>query len=230
MERKNCYVLVIQKYFMKWTEAFPIPDEKAVTVAHVVATEWVCCFRMPYSLHSDQGCNFESEVLQEMCYLFDFEKTHTTPFRPQSDGQVEHFNATLQEILASTAERCHWDKDLMIPYTVMAYRVTKHSATGFTPNYMMFGREISEPVDLVAGLPPDSDPAPPAPEYVLQMHERLELAHKITREALGESVTCAKRQCDKNACHTQYKVRDVVWYLVKGTHHVKNKIKKFLPS
>ena len=33
------------------------------------------------------------------------------------------------------------DWDLMILYAVMAYRTTKHSATGFTPNFMMFGRE-----------------------------------------------------------------------------------------
>ena len=229
-ERKNSYVLVIQEYFTKWTEAFAIPDEKAVTVAQVVATEWVCRYGMPHSLHSDQGRNFESEVFQEMCRLFGIEKTHTTPFRPQSDGQVERFNATLQKILASTAERCHWDWDLMIPYAVMAYRSTKHSATGFTPNFMMFGREISEPVDLVAGLPPDSEQSSSAPEYVQQMRERLKLAHDITREALGESVTRAKRQYDKNACHTHYKVGDAVWYLIKGTRHVKNKVKKFLPS
>lgn len=75
----------------------------------------------------------------------------------------------------------------MIPYAVMAYRATKHRATGFTPNYMMFGREISEPVDLVAGLPPDSDPVTSAPEYVLQMRQRLELAHSITRFSLPDS-------------------------------------------
>lgn len=229
-ERKNSYILIIQEYFTKWTEAFAIADERAETVANIVATEWVCRYGMPHSLHSDQGRNFESAVFKEMCHLFGIEKTHTTPFRPQSDGQVERFNATLQKILASTAEHCHWDWDLMIPYAVMAYRATKHSATGFTPNFMMFGREISEPVDLVAGLPPDSDHASSVPEYVQQMRERLELAHNITREALGESVQRAKRQYDKNACHTQYKVGDAVWYLVKGTRYAKNKVKKFLPS
>ncbi|XP_024116492.1 uncharacterized protein LOC112138149 [Oryzias melastigma] len=101
---------------------------------------------------------------------------------------------------------------------------------GFTPNFMMFGREISEPVDLIAGLPPDSDNALSAPEYVQQMRQRLELAHQITREVLGESVTRAKRHYDKNACHTQYKVGDAVWYLIKGARRVKNKVKKFLPS
>ncbi|CAI5656958.1 unnamed protein product [Oreochromis niloticus] len=204
--------------------------ERAATVAEVIASEWVCCYGIPQAVHSDQGCDFESEVFQGVCSLFGIDKTHKTPFQPQSDGQVERFNATLQKILASTAEHCHWDWDLMIPYAVMAYRATKHSATGFTPNFMMFGRELSEPVDLVAGLPPDPDNQPSAPEYVQQMLERLELAHLITREALRESVMRTKRQYDKNCCHTQYKTGDPVWYLIKGTRHIKNKVKKFLPS
>ena len=171
-ERHNRYVLVIQDYFTKWVEAFPLPNEQAVTVAEVLASEWVCRYGAPQTLHSDQCRNFESEVFQEMCKLFGIDKTHTTPFRPQSDGQVERFNATLQNILATTAERCHWDWNLMIPYAVMAYRATKHSSTGFTPNCMMFGREVSEPVDLVSSLPPDPEPAPSAPEYVQHLQER----------------------------------------------------------
>ncbi|KAL1265477.1 hypothetical protein QQF64_003504 [Cirrhinus molitorella] len=74
-----------------------------------------------------------------MCELLDIDKTHTTPFRPQSDSQVERFNGTLQKILATTSERCHREWDLMVPYAVMAYRATKHSPTGFTPNMMLFG-------------------------------------------------------------------------------------------
>lgn len=229
-ERKNCYVLVIQDYFTKWVEAFPLPNEKAETVAEVLASEWVCRFGAPHTLHSDQGRNFESEVFQRMCSLFGIEKTHTTPFRPQSDGQVERFNSTLQKILATTAERCHWDWDLMIPYAVMAYRSTRHNATSLTPNFMMFGREVCEPVDLVTGLPPDSEDARTAPEYVQRLRGRLELAHQIARNALGGSVERAKRQYDKNCCRTQYQVGDAVWYLIKGTRKVRNRVKKFLPS
>ena len=83
---------------------------------------------------------------------------------------------------------------------------------------------------MVAGLPPDPDITPTGPEYVQHLRERLELAHQIVREALGESVQCAKRQYDKNCCHTQYHVGDAVWYLIKGTRKVKNKVRKFLPS
>lgn len=46
---------------------------------------------------------------------------------------------------------------------------------------MMFGREVSELMDLVVGLPLDPDTAPSAPVYVQQLIEHLELAHQVTR-------------------------------------------------
>lgn len=42
---------------------------------------------------------------------------------------------------------------VMIPYTVMAYCTTKHSFIGLTPNMMLFGCDIIEPISLIASLP-----------------------------------------------------------------------------
>ena len=66
-------------------------------------------------------------------------------------------------------------------------------------------------------LPPDPEPAPSAPDYFQHLRERLELAHQITSDALGESVKHAKRQHDKNFFRTHYNFGDAVWYLIKGT-------------
>ena len=85
-----------------------------------------------------------------------------------------------------------WESHATILYAVMAYRATKHSASGFTPNFMMFGREVSELLDMVAGLPPDSDTATSVPEYVKHLREHPEMLsvspwnvrrHKMTRSA-----------------------------------------------
>ena len=97
--RGNRYVLVISDYFTKRTESYAIPDQTATTIAEKVASEFVSCFGVPRQIHSDQGTNFESNVMAEICKLLGIEKTRTTPLHPKSDGQVERFNRTLVEML-----------------------------------------------------------------------------------------------------------------------------------
>ncbi|PIK39039.1 Retrovirus-related Pol polyprotein from transposon [Apostichopus japonicus] len=98
--RGNRYVVVIADYFTKWTEAFAIADMEAETVARVLVEEFICRFGVPEELHTDQGRQFESELFQHMCRLLDIHKTRTTPFHPQSDGMVERFNRTLEDMLS----------------------------------------------------------------------------------------------------------------------------------
>jgi hypothetical protein len=43
-EHYNRYILVVQDYFTKWMEAYPLPNDQAVTVAEVLTAEWVCCY------------------------------------------------------------------------------------------------------------------------------------------------------------------------------------------
>ena len=57
-DRLNKYVLVVGDYFTKWTEAFPLPDMEAVTVARRLV-EFICRIGTPEYLHTDQGRNFE---------------------------------------------------------------------------------------------------------------------------------------------------------------------------
>lgn len=83
-------------------------------------------------------------------------------------------------------------------------------------------------MDLVAGLPPDLEHHPTAPEYVQQMWEQLELAHQITREALGDSVTRERDGTTRTAAIHSTKLETLCG--ISGTRHVKNKVKKFLPS
>lgn len=53
----------------------------------------------------------------------------------------------------------------MIPYAVMAYRGTRHISPGLSPNMMLFEREITEPIDLVVGPPPDYDDVDGVPKH-----------------------------------------------------------------
>ena len=51
--------------------------------------EMFCWFSLPEKLHSDQGSQFEGEVVTQLCRLLAIEKTRTTQYHPQSDGLVE---------------------------------------------------------------------------------------------------------------------------------------------
>ena len=85
----NCYILVGCDYFTRWVEAYAIPNQEAKTIARKLTDELFFRFGPPEQLHSDQGRNFESDVIKEVCNLLGVHKTRTTAYHPQSDGLVE---------------------------------------------------------------------------------------------------------------------------------------------
>ncbi len=63
----NGYLLVMVDLFSKWAEAAPLPNQKARAVADAIINHWVSRFGVPDSVHSDQGSNFESRLVYEVC-------------------------------------------------------------------------------------------------------------------------------------------------------------------
>lgn len=82
-------VLVMTDVFTKFTQAIPTRDQKASTVAQVLVKEWFYGFGVTARLHSDQGRNFESTLIQQVCDLYGIQKTRTTPYHPQEMGSVK---------------------------------------------------------------------------------------------------------------------------------------------
>jgi hypothetical protein len=64
---------------------------------------------------------------------FSIDKTRTTAFRPQSDGLVERFNRTLEDILSKYVSQNQKDWDEQLPWALMAYRSSEHDTTKFSP-------------------------------------------------------------------------------------------------
>lgn len=118
----NRYILVVADYFIKWTECFAMPNMESKTVATKIVEEVITRLGVPDTIHSDQGRQYESELFQETCKLLDIQKTHTTPYHPQSDGMVERFNRTLTTMLSAFVNEHHSDWDVHLPYVMMAYR------------------------------------------------------------------------------------------------------------
>ena len=66
-EAENLYVMVASDYFTTWVEVYAIPNQEAITVARKLTDEIFCRFSPPKELHSDQGQQFESDLMKEIC-------------------------------------------------------------------------------------------------------------------------------------------------------------------
>ena len=206
----NKYILVVSDYFTKWTEALPLPNIEACTVAKILVDEILCRFGIPQKIHSDQGRQFESNLFREMCKLLGIDKTRTTPYHPQSDGMVERFNRTLATMLTAYVSTNQRDWDDQLPYVMMAYRSAEHETTGMSPNMLMFGREVSTPLDLMFELLQLSKPIPNN-QWVWELRDKIESAHKLVRQYTQQSMHRQKRLRDSRTSYETFSVGDQVY-------------------
>lgn len=82
-------VLVMTDIFTKYTLPVATRGQQAETVAQVLVVEWFCKFEAPAPIHLDQGRNFESALIQQLCCLYGVEKSHTAPYHPAGNGQFQ---------------------------------------------------------------------------------------------------------------------------------------------
>ena len=181
----NKYILMLIYQFTKWLEAYPLADQTAERVARATIDNFISRFGCPLQIHTDQGTNFTSSLFTAVCKLLDIAKTRTTPYRPCSNGQVERYNRTLLQLI-----RCHlkgniteWDEDL--PILTGAIRSLPNRSTGLTPNLMMLGREVRQPVDLVFNFKESSVQNEQPPEYARILKERMIRVHSLARDNIG---------------------------------------------
>ena len=85
------------------------------------------------------------------------DKIRTTPYRASTNGAVEWFHRTLNAMLGRVVSENQLDCDVKLPGVMAAYRASRHDATGYSPNFLMFGRELRAPIDIVLGGPSGSE-------------------------------------------------------------------------
>ena len=211
-ENGNKYIVVICEYFTKWVVAVALPNQTAQTVADALMVHYISIFGIPRQIHSDQGTNFQSHLFAELSKLLGMSKSRTVPYRANSDGLVERWNRSVQQMLKAYVNENRDDWDDYLPYLTMAYRATVHETTGSTPNQMMFGRQLSMPIDVVmAPLPQSSGSCACPVEYVEWLRQTLLNVHEHARKRIKSSVARQKRGYDMHAKPTRYEVGQFVW-------------------
>ena len=134
-------------------------------------------------------------------------KTRTSPYHPHCDGHVEHMNRTVIELLVlNTANPTEtWDQNLGL--ALMAYRSAVQTSTGCKPHFLMYGREMRLPIDIIY-RPPHCEIS--RSQYALEIRDALENAYKTARVKLHLAHERQKDYYDRRTQGTRYSVGDSV--------------------
>lgn len=206
-------VLVMTDVFTKFTVAVPTRNQEARTVAQVLVREWFGRYGVPERIHSDQGRDFESALIRSLCEMYGIHKSRTTPYHPQGNGQCERFNRTLHGLLRtlSTERKKQWP--VYLQELVQAYNNTPHSATGFSPHYLLFGQDPHLSVDVLLGR--ETVSASCATDWVRQHRARLSEAHSRVQRYLRKEAE--SRVAEVPLRDTSLALGDLVYIKNRGT-------------
>ena len=97
---KARYILVMSDLLTKYAVTVALQDMTAAMVANAIVDKWIMKFGSPDVIHTDQGSNFNSELMHDICRIFMIEKTRTTPYHRQGNRQVERFNRVIADTLS----------------------------------------------------------------------------------------------------------------------------------
>ena len=139
----------------------------------------------PTELLSDQGTNFMSALMEQLCKLLQIRKMNTTPYHPQANGLVENFNGTLKKMLKCYAkdEPEEWDKH--IPFVLFAYRESPHESTGYSPFELLYGHKVRGPLQLIKESweePFTEESQESLVSFIIETRDRLKKMHEVASE------------------------------------------------
>jgi len=85
----NNWILVLTDHFTWWADALAISDAPASTVARALDQQVFCNFSLPEQIPSDQGTQFQSQLMSNLRKTCGVNQSWTTPYHPQGNGVVE---------------------------------------------------------------------------------------------------------------------------------------------
>ena len=220
-------VLVITDHFTRYALAYPSKTQTAQATARILWDNFICHYGFPEKFISDQGRNFESDLIKELCKIAGVKKLHTTPYHPQGNGQCERFNSTLCNMLGTLSEEEKSDWKSYLGCMTHAYNCTKHASTTYSPYYLMFGRHPRLPIDVEFGLPKsNSGDNSSKSRYIQKLRRRLNYAFQKATKVANQQANKYKSSYDKSIKGPQLQEKDLVLVKIvahKGRHKLQDK-------
>ena len=203
----NEWLVVAIDYLTKWPEAKAVKDKRAETIATFVTDEIICRHGVPNELTSDNGKEFDNQLMRYISKRAHVKHIFTSTYHPQANGQVERMNQTLVNTLRKLAnDKPHvWDEH--VQSALFAYRTTPHSTTKFTPFYLLHGFEAVTPLNRnLAKIGNEKDLKKRTGQIIEIFSKRVQARDNIIKGQASQ-----KKQYDKKLQDSSYNPGDLVW-------------------
>ena len=134
----------------------------------------------------------------------------TIAYHHQSNGMVERWHRTFKQMMQMSLEQSFENWQDHVQRVCCAFRSTICDTTAHTPNFMIFGREISLPIDCVMN-PQYKDKT--VKEHVESMHERLTKCYLQASREIEAKQRKYKKEYDKAVTRRKHPINvgDHVW-------------------
>ena len=158
----------------RWPEVFPLAKPDAPHVAQPLVQSF-SRNGIPSKLLSDQGTQFMSSTVKELCRICGISQMHTVPYRPQGNGVLECLHGTLKPILAKAATD-GLDLLTVLRLALSAVRSIPSRSTGFSPAELVYGRKPRSILDVLyeGWTNPDYSPIDTS-KWIVALNDQLEV-------------------------------------------------------
>src|SRR5579862_7939740 len=153
-------ILVVVDRFTKMAKYFPTQKTlDAAGLANLFYKRIICSFGTPWSIVSDRASLFTSQFWSSLCFYMKARRQLSTAFHPQTDGQTERQNQTLEHYLRCYIGNRQDDWVEWLEQAEFAYNNSVHASTGRTPFYAMYGYHSEFTWDVADDIPEGEAPA-----------------------------------------------------------------------
>ena len=169
---------------------------------------------VPVSIVSDRDARFTSLFWRALWQQLGTRLAMSTAYHPQTDGQTERANRTLEDMLRAyvTYRQTDWDQHLTA--AEIAYNNSVQASTGFSPFFLNSGQHPHLPLSA-AVRPTNQSNNPPAAELLAELYQDLE-------QATANLTQAQQRQAHYADQHRREVVFSVGDQVLLSTAHLRN--------
>jgi transposase InsO family protein len=190
-----------------------IPVLKSITAEHladIFLERIVLQFGIPEGIVSDRGAVFTSAFWSQLCYCLRIKRRLSTAFHPQTDGQTERQNQSLEHYFRCYCNHLQDDWVTKAPRAEFAYNNSVHSTTGMSPFFAMYGFHPNVPSSVRDDRPEGEVPA------ARKKAEEFDNEGKELAERWQRAIEFQKKWYDKKHTPMHFSIGD--WVMLASTN------------